>query len=155
MRVRFPRAARDFFLLQSIFSADSLTCVHVKDPVVHVRVQWIMETIKHPACTVGWVAWLSCSWLSPGKATRISHGRNPIWTIQLQKVKKKEKKVSVGIVQHAIVRKFQLSDCSPQAVCHVKRQTAKKSSKIPKKAAVQEVSNLKLHYTPSYITVCL
>ena len=24
--------------------------MHVKDPVVHVRVGWIMETLKHPAC---------------------------------------------------------------------------------------------------------
>ena len=42
-----------------------------------------METLKHPACTLGWVARLCRSWLSPGKATRISHGRNPIWRIQL------------------------------------------------------------------------
>ena len=28
-------------------------CAHVKDPVVHVRVRWIVETLKHPACTVG------------------------------------------------------------------------------------------------------
>ena len=55
-------------------------CVHVKDPVVHVRVLWIMETLKHSACTVGWVAQLCCSWLSPGKATQISHGRDPIGT---------------------------------------------------------------------------
>ena len=27
-----------------------------------------METLKHPACTVGWVARLCRSWLSPGKA---------------------------------------------------------------------------------------
>ena len=27
-------------------------CAHVKDPVVHVRVWWIMETLKHPACTI-------------------------------------------------------------------------------------------------------
>ena len=31
---------------------------HVKNPVVHVRVRWIKETIKHPACTLGWVAQL-------------------------------------------------------------------------------------------------
>ena len=31
-------------------------CAHVKDPVVHDRVQWIMETLKHPACTIGWAA---------------------------------------------------------------------------------------------------
>ena len=56
------------FLPVSTFSADSYgvctppcatacinICVHVKDPVVSVRVWWIMETLKHPACTVGWV----------------------------------------------------------------------------------------------------
>ena len=85
------------FLPESTFSADSLTCVrtspcaiaciyicaHVKDPVVNVRVRWIMETLKHPACTVGWVARLCRSWLFPGKATRVSHRRNPIGTKQL------------------------------------------------------------------------
>ena len=34
-------------------------CVQVKDPVVHVRVLWIMGTLKHPECTVGWVVQLS------------------------------------------------------------------------------------------------
>ena len=54
-----------------------------------------METLKHPACTVGWVIWVArlCrSCLSPGKATRISHGRNPNGTIQLLKIKKNIKK---------------------------------------------------------------
>ena len=55
-------AARDFFQ-ESTFSADSLTCVctppcaiacinicaHVIDPVVHVRVRWIMVTLKTPS----------------------------------------------------------------------------------------------------------
>ena len=64
----------------------SITCIYirayVKDPVVHVRVWRNMETLKHPACTVGWVAQLCRSWLSLGKAT---HWRNPtgIGTIQL------------------------------------------------------------------------
>ena len=31
-------------------------CARVKDPVVHVRVQWIMEILKQPACPLGWVA---------------------------------------------------------------------------------------------------
>ena len=31
-------------------------CVHIEDPVVHVRVQWIVETLKRQACTVGWAA---------------------------------------------------------------------------------------------------
>ena len=69
-QVRFPGAAK-VFLPESTLSADSLTCVrtppyaiacivnifsHVKDPVVHVSVRWIMETLKHPACTLGWVS---------------------------------------------------------------------------------------------------
>ena len=83
-QVRFPGAARDFspkVNFQGRLSygvrktqcaiARIYICVHVKDPVVHVRVRWIMETLKHPACTLGWVARLCCSWLSPGKATRI------------------------------------------------------------------------------------
>ena len=95
-QVRFPGAARDFsptVNFQCRLSYDVRTppcataciniCAHVKDPVVHVRLRWIMETLKHPACTVGWVARLCRSWLSLGKATRIFHGRNSIGTIQL------------------------------------------------------------------------
>ena len=44
-----------------------------------------METLKHSACTVGWVARLCCNWLSPGKATRNSYGRSPNGTIELKK----------------------------------------------------------------------
>ena len=58
-------------------------CAHVKDPVVHVRVRWVMETLKHPAYILGWVVRLCRGRLFPGKVTRISHGRNPIGTIQL------------------------------------------------------------------------
>ena len=95
-KVRFPDAARDFSprvnfqctLLYDVRTppcaiAYIYICAHVKDPVVHVRVRWTMETLKHPACTVGWVARLCRSWLSPGKATRIPQGRNPIGTMQL------------------------------------------------------------------------
>ena len=57
-------------------------CAHFKDPVVGVRVQLIMETLIHPACTEGWVARPCRSWFSPGKATRLSHGRDPNGTIQ-------------------------------------------------------------------------
>ena len=60
-----PRCGKEFFS-QSTFSANSLTCVrtptcaitctnicaHIKDPLVYVRVWWIMETLKHPARTV-------------------------------------------------------------------------------------------------------
>lgn len=51
---------------------------HVKDPVVtQIRFWWIMETLKYPACTTGWVARLSHHWFSPWKATQIPHGRYP------------------------------------------------------------------------------
>ena len=67
-QVRFPGAARDFsprVTFQCRLSYDVRTppcaiacmyiCALVKDPEVHVRVRWIMETLKHTACTVGWV----------------------------------------------------------------------------------------------------
>ena len=78
------------FLQQSTFSADSPTVsVHPrvqshaqdKDPVVHVRVQWVMETLKHPECTVAWVARFCRGWLSPGKAIRTCHEGNHNGTI--------------------------------------------------------------------------
>ena len=102
-QVRFPGVATDFSPRVS-FQCRLLTCVrtpqtpatppqctiacinicaHVKDPVVHVRVRWITETLKHPVCAVVLVARLCRSWLSPGKATRISPGRNPSGTILL------------------------------------------------------------------------
>ena len=96
VQVWFPGVARDFFprvnfqwsLSYSVRTPlCAITCInicaHVKDPVVHASVRWIMETLKHPAYTIGWVAGLCQSWQSPGTATRISHGRNPIGTIQL------------------------------------------------------------------------
>ena len=93
----FP-VRQGIFHRESTFSADSYgvrtppfaiecinICAHVKDPVVHVRVWRIRETLRHPACIVDWVVRLCRSWLSPGKATRISHGRNPKRTIQLKR----------------------------------------------------------------------
>ena len=53
-------------------------CAHVKDPVVHVGVRWIMEILKHPACTVGWVARLCRSWLSPRKQPKFSMKEIPM-----------------------------------------------------------------------------
>ena len=60
---------KGIFLPESTFSADCLTvfvqphvqlresniCMHVKDPVVFVKVWWIMEdgNAKYPACTLG------------------------------------------------------------------------------------------------------
>ena len=82
-QVPFPIAERDFspgvyFQCRLAFdvptppcaTAYMNTCVHVKDPVVHVKVRWVMETLEHPAYTVGRVARLCCGWLSLG-------GNNP------------------------------------------------------------------------------
>ena len=52
-------------------------CEHVKGPVVHVKVRWIMETL-HPACTVGWVRLLSRGWFFPGKDPEFSMGKIPM-----------------------------------------------------------------------------
>ena len=93
---RFPGVARDFsprvnfqcrLLRVSVHPPCAIACInicaHVKDPVVYVRGRWIIETLKHPACTVGWVARICRSWFSLGKATQILHSRNPIGTIKL------------------------------------------------------------------------
>ena len=81
---RFDSPVRQRISLpESTFSADSpmmsvhpriqlhiLTSVaHVKDPVVNVRVRWIMETLKHPACTIDWTLQLCHNWFSLRKAT--------------------------------------------------------------------------------------
>ena len=47
MQDRFPGATSEFFLLESTFSGDTLAwCLYtaVCNPVIHVRVRWIMET---------------------------------------------------------------------------------------------------------------
>ena len=86
------------FFPESAFSADpygagtpqwaipciNSCCTYIKDPVVRVRVQWIMETLKHPLCTVGWVMQLS-QLAFPWEETQIFHGRHPSGIIQLKK----------------------------------------------------------------------
>ena len=69
MQVRFPGAAKDFsprvnFQCRLSYGVHTPLCAvacinisaHIKDCKVYVRLWWIMETLKHPACTVGWVA---------------------------------------------------------------------------------------------------
>ena len=106
-RVRFPGAAREFsprvnFQCRLSYSVCTLLCAiacinicaHIKDPVVHVRVWWIMETLKHPACTVGCVAQLRRSWLSSdGKQPEFPTGEIPLGQYSCKKYffKKKRK----------------------------------------------------------------
>ena len=99
-QVRFPGMTRNFcprvnFQYRVSYGVRTppyaIACINIcangRDPTVHVRVRWIMETLKRPACTVGWVARLCRSWPCPGKATRISH--NSSGTIQLYNNNKK------------------------------------------------------------------
>ena len=86
-QVRFPGASMDFSPRVNLQCRLSYSvrappcamawiniCAHVKDPVVHVRVRWIMATLTNPACTVGWVARLCRSWLSLGKQPKFPLG---------------------------------------------------------------------------------
>ena len=71
-QIRFPGAARDFspkVTFQCRLSngvrtppcaiACIYTCAHVIDSVIQVRIRWIIEPLKHPACIVGWAERLS------------------------------------------------------------------------------------------------
>ena len=93
-----PRCGKELFS-QSQLSVQTLVrippcaitcinmCAHVKDPVVHIRVRWIMETRNHPGCTVGWIARRCRSWLSPGKQSEFFMGEIPMGQIHLFKKK--------------------------------------------------------------------
>ena len=69
-------------LLRCLYTPVHIACIyvcgHVKDPVVHVRVGWIMATQKHPACTIGWEVRLCRSWLSLRKAPQISQVKKKV-----------------------------------------------------------------------------
>ena len=95
-QVRFLRYGKGFFSQSQLYSADSLMCVrtlpcavawinicaHVKDPVVHVRFLWIMETLKHPTCTARGIP------RGKGKATRMSHWKNKCDNTVVERKKK-------------------------------------------------------------------
>ena len=78
----------------------AIACINIcKDPVVHVGVWWIMETLTHPACTLGWVVRLS-QLAFPGESNpnfpwEKSHWGNTVVKKKEVTAQKKEKK-SVG-----------------------------------------------------------
>ena len=95
------------FSSQSTFSADCLTvsthpcaiaciniCAHVKDPVVCVRVWWIKETLKHPACTMDWVVRL-LQLAFPGESNPNLPWKKSQWDNTVVKKKKKNPPSSV------------------------------------------------------------
>ena len=105
-RVRFPGAAREFsskvrfqwrrsygvYTPPCAIACINNVCAHCKDLEVRVRVRWIMETLEHPACTVGWVAQLCRSWFSPGKANpKFPMEEIPMEQYSCKKGKKKTK----------------------------------------------------------------
>ena len=97
-------------------------CTHVKDPVVHVRVRWTMETLKHPARTLGWVARLCCSLLTSGKATRIMPWEKSHWDNTVVKSKVKEersKKSSVTACLTAALSPYSLCQVSNDFSCRI------------------------------------
>ena len=61
--------------LPRVYTHTKRSYTHVKDPVVRMRVRWIMETLTNSACSIDWVARLCHSWLPPRKATEISFGK--------------------------------------------------------------------------------
>ena len=103
----------------------------MKDPVVHVRVQWIIETIKtttttttKTACTIDWVSQLCCSWLSSLKVTRISHWRNQYGRIKLFE-KKKEKRQHLSKTCRAAPRCFQRGEDKMKQMAEERREGGK------------------------------
>ena len=53
-----------------------------------------MGTLKHPACTVGWVARLNRSWLSPGKQPEFPMGEIPL---EQRRCKKNKRMLALSI----------------------------------------------------------
>ena len=99
-------------LLQCLYTPVLVACinsyVHIKDLVVLVRVWRITETLKQPACVIGWVAWLS--------QLAFRGDCNPIFPWEKSQwgntVVKKTKKVLVSVCpasEHVVPREKTLS----------------------------------------------
>ena len=112
-QVLFLSAARDFSPRVSFQGRLSYVCpyapvcinicVHVKDPVGHVRVCWINETLKHPAHTVGWVARL-LQLAFPGESNlnfpwEKSHWDNIVVKKKERSINKSETKLTASVVE--------------------------------------------------------
>ena len=68
-------------------------CAFVKDLVVYVRVRWIMETLKHPACNVGWVRDSIAAGFPQGRQPEFPMEEIPFGQYSYKKLKKKKKVV--------------------------------------------------------------
>ena len=69
-------------------------CVQVKDPVENVRVQWIMETLKPPACTVGVTV---AAGFPRGRQPKFSKVEIPLKQYSCRNVKKMNKSKNIDI----------------------------------------------------------
>ena len=93
---------------------------HVNDTIVHIRFQLIMETLKHPACTVCQLARLCRSWLSKGIATRICHGGNPYGPKQLLKTNCKHLCI---VAESLVIKKLKNKTKQNKKTCQVSGKT--------------------------------
>ena len=127
MQVRFPGAAKDFsprdnFQCRLSYGVRTppcavaciYICAHVKDPVVHVRVWWILETLKYPACTVGWEVQLCHSLLSPRKAPEFPMGEIPFGQYSCKRWKKNKSRCQLYSVKWVFLPS--LEKCSSNLV---------------------------------------
>ena len=118
MQVQFPGMGGDFppsqlsvqTLLRSVVHPQvqlhALTAVLVlEDRVVHVRVPWIMKTIKHPACTMGWVVQLS-QLAFPGESKLNYLQEESKWDNTDVKKKKRERERESKKATILIVRRY-------------------------------------------------
>ena len=109
-QVRFPGAARDFsprdnFQCRLSYGVRTFPCAvariniyaHVKDPVVHVRVRWIIETLKYPACTVGWESVTLSQLTFPGESNPAIPWEQYQWDNTVVKKRRKVGGISADI----------------------------------------------------------
>ena len=68
---------------------------HFEDPIAQVKVRRIMETLKHPVCTVSWVARLCRRWLSSGESDPIFPREKSQWNHTVTRKKKKKSHTEV------------------------------------------------------------
>ena len=98
MLVGFPGVAKDFFseltlsfrLSSGVPTSPCAICARVKDLGFHVRIRWIMETLKYSACTrkLGSHYWRS--WLSLRKEADFPKGEIPDNSLVKKKKEKKQ-----------------------------------------------------------------
>ena len=100
MQVGFPGVAKDFFseltlsfrLSSGVPTSPCAICARVKDLGFHVRIRWIIKTLKYSACTVSWVATTAAAGFPQGNKRIFPKEKSQWDNSVVKKEKKKEKK---------------------------------------------------------------